>query len=168
MDYARHQESRAVIPAPAESVFAHVDDHMTLSSHMTQPSWRMGGGKMEVALDGGAGKKTGSKIGLSGRVLGIPIRLEEIVTERTPPFRKTWETVGDPKLLVIGRYRMGVEITPQKTGSLLRVFIDYEWPGNTLLEQWAGYLLSGYYAKWCTQQMVDDTKKYFSASTKPH
>lgn len=168
MDYTHHQESSAVIPAPAENVFAHVDDHRTLSSHMTQPSWRMGGGKMEVTLDGGAGKKAGSKIGLSGRVLGIPIRLEEIVTERTAPFRKTWETVGEPKLLVIGRYRMGVEIMPQQADSVLRVFIDYDLPGGTPLEQWAGYLFGGYYAKWCTQQMVDDTKKHFSASAKSH
>ena len=100
-------------------------------------------------------------------MFGIPLWLEEIVTERMPPLRKTWETVGDPKLLVIGRYRMGMEITPQQAGSLLRVFIDYDLPDNTLLEQWAGYLFGGYYAKWCTQQMVGDTKKYFSASAKP-
>lgn len=162
MDYSHHQESSTTVPASAERVFAHIDEHAALSSHMSQPSWKMGGGKFDLTLDEGAGKSTGSRIRLSGNVFGISIRVDEIVTERTPPFRKTWETVGDPKLLVIGRYRMGVEITPQPTGSLLRVFLDYDLPTGTFLEKWAGYLLGEYYARWCTQQMADDTKAHFS------
>jgi hypothetical protein len=65
-------------------------------------------------------------------------------------------------LLVIGRYRMGVEITPQQAGSLLRVILDYDLPEHTILEKWAGRLLSEYYARWCTRQMADDTKAPFS------
>ena len=39
--------------------------------------------------------------------------VEEIVTARQPPLRKVWRTIGVPRLLVIGEYRMGIEITPQ-------------------------------------------------------
>src|SRR3989338_7916580 len=89
----RHDESTALIAAPAERVFAHVDDHTRLSSHMSRSSWRMGGGLMETVLDQGRGQTVGSHIRLSGRVLGIALSVDEMVTERTSPLRKVWETV---------------------------------------------------------------------------
>jgi hypothetical protein len=99
---------------------------------------------------------------LAGRVLGIALSVEEIVTERCPPHRKIWETTGSPKLLVIGHYRMGYTLTPQGKGTLLRVFIDYARPERAPA-RWLGRLFGRYYARWCTQQMVDDAVKYFAS-----
>ena len=45
---------------------------------------------------------------MNGRILGLKLSLDEVVTERDPPARKVWETVGVPRLLVIGPYRMGL------------------------------------------------------------
>jgi hypothetical protein len=84
---------------------------------------------------------------MTGRVFGLPLSLEEAVTERDPPHRKVWETIGRPQLLVIGNYRMGFEIKPQGTGSLLRVFIDYTLP-KARPARWLGRLFSQYYARW--------------------
>jgi hypothetical protein len=158
----RHEHS-AVVRAPADRVFAYIDDHTRLSSHMSKSSWKMGGGRMRVELDEGLGKKVGSRIRLAGRVFGIALSVEETVTERDPPRRKVWETTGSPKLLVIGQYRMGFELLPNVEHTNLHVFIEYALPVKAPA-RWPGLLLAGGYARWCTRQMVDDAVKHFESS----
>ncbi len=156
-----HHETTGVVPAPVERVFAHVDDHTRLSSHMNRRSWRMGGARMTTELDEGRGQRVGSRIRLGGKVLGIDLGVEEIVTQREPPRRKVWETTGSPRLLVIGHYRMGFEIAPHPTGSMLRVFIDYALPDHAPA-RWLGFLFGRYYAQWCTRRMVTDAVRQLS------
>ncbi len=161
-----HDESSALVSASPERVFALIDDHERLASHMSQSSWQMGGGSMKTVLDEHRGQQVGSHIRVGGRVLGIELSLDEVVTEREPPTRKVWETVGSPKLLVIGPYRMGFKVTSQGNGSLLRVFIDYALPSRWP-ERWLGCVFGGYYAHWCTQRMVKDAVRQFASSAKP-
>jgi hypothetical protein len=151
----RH-ESSGIVRAPADRVFARIDDHARLSSHMSESSWMMAGGRMETTLDGGRGQTVGSRISMTGRALGLKFEVEEVVTERNPPHRKVWETTGEPKLLVIDHYRMGFEIVPKGKNSMLRVFIEYALPPK-FPGRWLGGLLGRYYASWCTQRMVDDS-----------
>ena len=113
-----HLEGTAFIDASAGDVFAFVDDHSRFSSHMNEPSWMMGGGRMSVELDEAKGQAVGSHIRLSGRVFGVSPYLDEVVTRRDPPTNKVWETVGAPRLLVIGAYSMGVQITPERGGAV--------------------------------------------------
>ena len=47
----RHYDSSAVVAAPVDQVFAHLDDFSRLSSHMSESSWKMGGGKMQFEFD---------------------------------------------------------------------------------------------------------------------
>src|SRR5512134_3297522 len=163
---AHRYESSALVPAPADKVFAHIDDHSRLSSHMSESSWMMGGGRMEIELDDGRGQKLGSRIRLAGKVFGIELSVEEVVTERNPPHHKVWETTGSPKLLVIGHYRMGFELSPRGKDSMLRVFIEYELPPGPAA-RWLGRVFGGSYASWCTRRMVDDAVKHFASSTSP-
>jgi hypothetical protein len=79
-DYSHHRESSATVPASVERVFAHIDEHAALSSHMSHPSWKMGAGEFDLTLDQGAGKSTGSRLRLPGNVFGISIRVDAIVT----------------------------------------------------------------------------------------
>ena len=162
---SRHYESKALIVAGIEDVFAHMDDHSQLSSHMSRSSWLMGGGRMEIQLDAGRGQQIGSVIRLAGRVFGCRLSVEEIVTERVVPYRKAWETRGRPRLLIVGNYRMGFELAPMESGLLLRVFIDYSLPEQPL-GYWLGRLFANYYARWCTQKMVKDTVRHFSSAPK--
>lgn len=161
MNLNLHDEASAFVEAPAEHVFTLVDDHTRLSSHMSRSSWKMGGGRMDLVMDRDRGRRVGSRIQLSGRVFGFELSVDEVVTEREPPHRKVWETVGIPRLLVIGPYRMGFEVTPTDHGSLLRVFIDYARPEGTV-SRWLGRLFGGWYARWCTRRMVIDTVRYFA------
>ena len=110
---------------------------------------------MDVETDDGHGQRLGSRIRIAGSVLGIRLAVDEIVVERNPPDRKVWQTIGVPRLLVIGHYRMGFEIAATAESSRLRVFIDYALP-ETILWRWVGALFAHYYARWCTKQMVDD------------
>lgn len=132
---------------------------------MSQSSWMMGGGRMSVELDEARGQAVGSHIRLTGRVLGLQLFLDEVVTVRQPPSVKVWETVGLPRLLVIGPYRMGIGITPDSSGSVFRVFIDYELPYGSMAH-WLGYLFGGLYAKWCVKQMLRGATEHFGTGVR--
>ncbi|MCL4416898.1 MAG: SRPBCC family protein [Actinobacteria bacterium] len=155
----RHYENSILIPASVKDVFDYVDDHTNLSSHMNKSSWMMGGGKMETSIDDKGGKEVGSHIKMSGNVFGIQFYLDEVVIKREPPRLKVWETVGVPKLLVVGNYQMRVEIKPNESGSLLQVSIDYELP---LTNAWLGKLFSRFYAKWCVEKMIGSVRENFT------
>ena len=154
--YPRHQECTGVVEAEPARLFDRLDDQARLSAHMSKRSWRMGWGRMETILDEQGGRAVGSHIILRGRVLGIRLALDEVVTLREPPMRKEWETVGEPRLLVIGPYRMGFKITPREDGlSTLRVVIDYDLPSRGVARL-LGKLFGVAYARWCVTRMVTD------------
>ena len=157
----RHREGAVLTAGTPDEVFAFVDDHSRFASHMSQSSWMMGGGRMLVDVDGAKGQAVGSHIRLSGKVFGVRLFLDEVVTRRSPPTEKVWETVGTPRLLVIGPYRMGIEIGPENRGSRLRVFIDYDLP--TGWTSWLGLLFGGIYAGWCVTQMLAGASAHFRA-----
>ena len=158
--YSEHAEYTSVISASAEQVFNWLDDQTRLSQHMSKRSWKMGWGKMDTVLDERRGRAVGSHIVLSGRVFGIRLYLDEVVMEHQSPYRKSWETVGEPRLLVIGPYRMGFELLSAGTDARLRVVIDYQLP-TTGVPQWLGRLFGSSYAKWCVEQMGRDVQRSF-------
>jgi hypothetical protein len=158
-----HRERTQFVAATPSQVFAFVDDHSRLSSHMEKSSWMTGGGRMSIETDDAKGQAVGSHIRLKGRVLGLSVFLDEIVVLRDPPSRKVWETVGEPRLLVIGPYRMGFDIRASQGGSELRVFIDYDLPRG-LVTRWLGRIFGGWYAGWCVDQMLAGPCKVFGAA----
>lgn len=153
----------AAVPADPEKVFSYVDDHARFSSHMNKSSWMMGGGRMDIAVDPGRGQTIGSHIRMSGKAFGISLSLDEVITAYEPPRLKSWETVGTPRLLVVGRYRMSIYIEPQKEGSLLTVSIGYELPETAI---WLGRIFGPAFARWCVGQMVGGVKDNFKPSSK--
>lgn len=162
--YAHSYKSAALVDASAVELFEFIDDHARLSSHMSKPSWMMAGGTMTIEYDSEHGKAVGSKLTLRGNVLGIKLKVEERVTERNPPYRKVWETEGQPQLLIIGPYQMGFEITPTGQSMSLRVFINYSLP-TVWWQQPLGFLFAKAYARWCTQRMANDAARRFAIGT---
>ncbi|MBI5019015.1 SRPBCC family protein [Candidatus Gottesmanbacteria bacterium] len=157
----RYSKSIVVSAAP-DQVFDYVDDHTRFSSHMSSSSWMMMGGSMHISTDSKLGKEVGSHILMKGSILGIPLFIDEVVTEYKKPSIKSWKTVKIRNLMVVGDYGMKIEILPQAHNSLLRVSIDYDMPNKN---KWLGVLLGDWYAKWCVQQMLDGAKKYFIPKT---
>jgi hypothetical protein len=156
-NYPLHHQSETDIDIDAESLFALLDDHRRLSGHMEKPSLMMGGAVMHTETDALEGRAVGSVIRIDGRVLGARLAVEEVVTERVPPSHKTWETRGEPQLLVIGAYRMGFTISPHEGDSRLAVFIDYQLPPRGLAHL-LGRLFGPAYAAWCTKRMTSDAR----------
>lgn len=152
-----HRRSEVVVAANPPTLFAHLDDHRRMAGHMEKASLMMAGATMRVTLDALGGRAVGSLIRLDGRGLGLSLQVEEVVTEREPPVRKTWETRGRPQLLVICDYRMGFTITPLDSDHAhLEVSIDYALPPHPPA-RWLGRLFGCAYAVWCTRRMAGDT-----------
>lgn len=157
-----HHRSEALLAIGAERLFAYLDDHRRLAGHMEKPSLMTAGASMRIDTDERRGQAVGSVIRLTGRVLGLRLSVEEAVTRRDPPREKVWETVGEPRLLIIGAYRMGFTIAPVGSGTRLVVFIDYRLPARGI-GRVLGWLLGGSYAAWCTRKMASDAGEAFGA-----
>lgn len=160
--FDRHEEYSNRVKLSPERLFALLDDQRRLSAHMSKRSWTMGWGKLDTLLDDGRGQTVGSHIVLHGRVFGIRLHLDEVVTLREPPFRKRWQTVGEPRLLVIGAYEMGFEIFNRDGDAQLRVDIDYALPRRGF-SRLLGRVFGRSYARWCVKRMVDDASTLNSA-----
>lgn len=118
------------------------------------------GSHMSIDVDADGGRMIGSKIRMQGSMLGMALSLEEAITERQVPYKKTWQTIGTPQLKVIAHYRMGFEVTPKGESSQVRVYIDYSLPATAPIA-WLGRLLGSVYARWCTMRMADDAANHF-------
>lgn len=158
--FDRHEEATTDVPAETYAVFDFLDDHANLSSHMAQRSWMMLGTRMDLFMDDGRAQAVGSQFGFSGRVLWLRLGVEQRVTGRRRPLTTIWETVGHPRLCVIGHYRMGFEIVPSMPDAKLRVFLDYDLP-HTGFERLLGRILGPAYGRWCVGRMVSDAVAHF-------
>ena len=98
LEHVPHTE--VVDAADAQRLFAHLDDHRRLASHMEKPSLMMAGATLRVETDE-----------LKGQAVGSVTR-------------------GEPRLLGIGACRMGFTIAAQGDRSRLLVFIDYQLPAR--------------------------------------
>ena len=162
----RHHHKQAIIPAPQAEVFAYLDDQTRLAAHMEKRSMMMLGGRMSYEFDAGQGRAVGSVIRMGGHFMGLSLVVVEVVTERTPPAHKTWETRGPQRLLIIDSYVMGFETCRATEGTSARVYIDYRLPA-TLPGRWLGLLFAGVYARWCVSRMLDDAGRHFKDEAEP-
>ena len=160
----RHEETSVLLGAPVEKVFDFLDDFHKLSAHMEQRSGMMAGSSMTIETDAGEGRVVGSRVRLYGRMLGMELALVEAVSEREPPFRKAWQTV-DTRLLVIGAYRLGFQLTREADRTRARIYIDYALPERG---RWLGRLFGRIYARWCINRMAGDAAREFDRGPSAH
>lgn len=160
MEKLRHFEESISISATPEAIFSFADNHANFSAHMNQSSMMMAGSKMETHIDEGEGKTVGSHIIMNGKMLGINLYLDEVITIHDPPNQKEWKTVGNVNLVVIDQYTLGFKIRPEPEGSQFAVYIDYELPKSWKTRA-LGMVLGGMYAKWCVRQMINGTRSHF-------
>jgi hypothetical protein len=161
MNFHHHFETVVEFKSSTVAAFDYLDDPRKLSSHMGKSTWMMAGSKMTLELDRTEGRALGSKIIMKGKIMGIPLYVNEDVTERVPPLKKSWETRGPQRLVVIDQYKMGFELTPNVDRVKLRVFIDYSLPQNGI-SRVLGNLFGKVYARWCTETMAQDVAGHFA------
>lgn len=164
MGKERHFEEKVTVGATPDAIFSYADDHRNFSAHMNESSMMMAGSKMETKTDEGEGKKVGSHITMTGRIMGANLYLDEVITIHEPPRQKEWQTVGNVNLLVIDHYTLGFKIEPDTKGSQFSVYIDYDLPKSWKTRA-LGILFGGMYAKWCVRQMTRGVKDHFDKQT---
>lgn len=157
-----HAQASGIIDAPVEAVFEFLDDQANLSAHMSKPSAMMLGSAMDIHMEADHTRRVGSIFGFTGRMLGVPLAVDEVVTARNPPLSKAWETTKEPQLWVIGSYQMEFEIAPESARTTMRVLIRYRLPVSGL-PHLLGRLFGRFYAQWCTKKMVVDAGNHFKA-----
>lgn len=145
------EERKAPVAAAPEILFIRLDDPARFGRHMSKPSLMMLGGSMSYAPDAAGGRAVGSRIAMTGNVLGLKLAVDEVVVIRDPPREKVWETVGSPRLVVLRGYRMGFRLEPDDAGTTLYAFIDYA-PSPGL-----GWLARAY-ARWCVAKIISDAQ----------
>ena len=160
-EYNKHYEMSVAVNSGQNELFSYADDPRNFSSHMNQKSIMMAGSTMETEVDEGKGKQVGSHIRMKGKVMGVPLSLDEVIIEHDPPHHKVWETVGNVNLLVIDHYKLGFDIRPSNGQSEITVFIDYNLPKSSKTKL-LGILFSGAYAKWCVGQMANGVSSHFN------
>ena len=147
-------------------VFDYLDDQTRLAAHVEKRSMMMLGGRMTYEFDAAKGRAVGSVIRMSGSFLGISLFVDEIVTERTSPTHKLWETRGPQRMLVIASYVMWFETRLIGEGTEVRVFIDYQLP-QSLPGRWLGLMFAPLYDRWCVSRTVRDVSRHFESVSKP-
>lgn len=160
-----HYESSATVAGTAAEVFAVADEPDLMMRHMSRPSLMMGGGALRCDIDALGGKAPGSVISFKGKAFGLSIEATEIIEERVPPSRKSWTTIGSPRLVVISDYRMGFEVAPVPAGSALRVWIDYALP-RAGWTRFAGLLMGSMFARWCVENMLREVERVQEGQTR--
>jgi len=156
----RSFESAAFLPATPERVFDYLDDFTHLGGHMTRANWMMAGSRMSYEFDAARGHALGGLVRLTGSFLGIPIEIEERITQRDRPHGKAWHTIGRPRMLVMTAYRMGFSVVAAPGGATLKVYIDYVTPQRGIGRA-LGAVFAGAYARWCVRSMIASAVGYF-------
>jgi Polyketide cyclase / dehydrase and lipid transport len=153
------------IRAPAEAVFAHVDDIRNLGWHMTgRSSMAMMGSRLKLEILSDQVTGLGATYRYSGTILGLSIEFSESVTKYLPPRLKVWRTIGEPRLVVIASYEMRVAVEPlSPSSSRMTIAIVYELPRSGFWRI-VGLVLARSYSRWCLRGMCRDTKRVLEAA----
>jgi Polyketide cyclase / dehydrase and lipid transport len=148
------------ICAPAEAVFAYVDDIRNLGWHMTgRSSMAMLGSRLQLEVLSDQPTGLGATYRYSGTMMGFPIDFSESVTKYLPPREKIWRTIGRPRLLIIASYEMRVAVDPlsASSSSRLTISIVYDLPRSGFWRIVA-LLLARPYSRWCLREMLKGAK----------
>ena len=155
---SRRVSETVEIAAAPETVFAHVDDFQNVGWHMTERSVAMMGSRLRLDRLSESTTGVGARYRWHGRIAGLAVDVTEAVTEWVPNRRKVWETVGQPRLIIMSGYRMSFTVAPTSVGTVLTITIEYELPGF-LVGRVLGWLLGDMYSRWCLRWMCRDAGK---------
>lgn len=158
--FAHSFSESLVLPAAREHVFHYLDDFERMGAHMTRANWMMAGSSMRYEFDAARGREVGSRVSMTGSLLGMRLQIQEVVEDRDPPLRKSWRTVDAQRMLALTSYRMGFSIDQAGSGSRLTVFIDYALPPSGV-GRVLGLLFGDWYARWCVRSMLNTAASHF-------
>jgi hypothetical protein len=163
--WARSLEQVVDLAATPAKVFCWVDDPRNTGMHMSQPSLAMLGASLRVERQSASMTGVGTTYRSWGRVLGLPVDFTTTVTSWTREREKTWRTIGEPALIVLGHFEMHFSVAPAVPGTRLRLAIKYNLPA-TLFGRVIGRILAAPYARWCLRRIANDAQAAFNAPSR--
>ena len=155
-------KKKLLIHAPVERVFPFMDDLSKTGMHMSESSMMMAGSKLKLEHFSGPEKGVGAAYRWSGKMLGFELDFTVVVTKWIENFEKVWETIGTPKLIILGWYLMRLKTEPVTEGTLASLEIQYTRPDG-FFYKFLSILFARWYAEWCLARMMSDSKKALEA-----
>lgn len=150
------------INAPPETIFAFMDDIHNSGMHMTGRSMAMFGSRLNLEVLSTASTGPDVSYRWKGRIVGLPVDFTVVVKKWIKDVEKVWETIGHPKVIVIGWFRMFLNLTPVDGKTSVTLGITYDRPKG-LLGKLLCLLLGPWYAKWCLKKMLRDANKQITS-----
>src|SRR5689334_281254 len=137
-----------LIHSAPEKVFIYMDNLGNTGMHMMESSAMMMGSKLQ--LEQLSKNRTGldSKFRWYGKMMGLKMDFTVVVTKWIKSREKVWETVGKPKMIILGWYQMHLLLSSLGGGTLAELSISYTYPQHVFGKILA-FFFSRWYGNWC-------------------
>ena len=120
---------------------------------MSENSMMMMGSKLTLEHLSGPERGVGAIFRWLGKIMGMEIDITERITTWIENREKVWETIGQPKIILLGWYRMILKTSAVKEGTLTSLQIDFT-PPSGFFYKILYFLFSGWYCNWCLNNML--------------
>ena len=147
-----------VYNAPAQKVFSYLDDLGVTGMHMTKSSAMMMGSKLNLEYLTVHHTGPGSKYRWTGTMMGMKMDFTVEVIKWTEGVEKTWETIGEARMIIYSWYRMHLMVSPKGNTTEAELSITYERPKGWLARI-ISFLFADWYCNWCLKNMLSDSKE---------
>lgn len=154
----KHLSSQIVVQATPAEVFGRLDDMHEIGKHMTESSMPLMGSKLKFEILSPNVTDVGATYRYYGKIMGLTLDITEVVRRYILNEEKFWETIGEPKIIIMSHYVLGFLLKPVNGGTQATFSIDYEIPAHGL-GRVLGMFLSNWYAHWCLRMMLDRVNK---------
>lgn len=152
-------ERMEIYDTAPEDVFMCIDNLGVTGMHMTQSSRMMMGSKLKLDYLTEQHNGLGTKYRWIGKMMGMTMDFTVEVTKWVDGKEKTWETVGESRMIIYSWYQMHLTTTPMfNKGTKAELSITYKKPKG-LVNNILCFLLADWYCNWCLKQMLGDAKK---------
>ena len=151
-----------IIHSDPEKVFAYMDNIGNTGMHMTKSSIPMMGSKLKLLQLSENATGLDSRYRWFGKMFGLTMDFTIAVTKWIKNKEKIWGTIGKPKMIILGWYKMRLVVSPEEYNTKATLSISYTKPKNIFFRV-ISFFLAPWYANWCLTNMLQDTKKVLEA-----
>ena len=147
-----------IIYSKPEKDFAYMDNIGNTGMHMTKSSMTMMGNKLELKQLSKNAMGLNSKFRWTGRMMGFTMDFTVVVSKWIKDKEKVWEIIGKEKMIILGWYQIRLVILQERENTKAELSISYTNPKNIFFKIIA-FFLAPFYANWCLNNMLQDSKK---------
>ena len=147
-----------LIQSSPERVFAFIDNIGNTGMHMNKSSIPLMGSKLELKQLSENATGLNSKFRWTGKMMGFTMDFTVVVSKWIKDKEKVWEIIGKAKMIILRWYQMRLVILPEGENTKAGLSIAYTNRKNIFFKI-IGFFLTPFYANWCLNNMLQDSKK---------